>query len=729
MPWRTNTLTEFKANIEVGAEHSDTDYGFEHVGETFLQDHEDLDLFGVDGGSEFLDETGDSFHVGPVQSSSSASADQKRIKAKKTANALNLGAAQIPRGPVLSDENFSQMLQHAFISNAEAASVVMPWEKGIAKTIFGKERNNLVFPKHQLKGWVQTADHLLEDVASSGPTLVEAPSKALSGALFEKALSAVTDQTFLEKRQEDLDLAIDKWFSIIRINLFGSEVGQAIIGHGGNIQEQKLGAYETIEAIIGVRSRTTAVSRANALLKFFRWRADFTEDDGKPVTEQAAWDYVSMLRSEGAAPTRASSFLAACGYALHVFGFRDFDIVYSSRRVRGLAEIMHSGKNPLKQSKVLSVAQVVTLHNLMENESENSIDRALAAYALLALYGRCRHSDLAFVDCVMLDFDERGGFIEVSTRLHKTAKSAAQKSQLLPIVIPALGVTGRVWVQEAVNVFQACGLSLDGVIQGPLFRPPMATGGSLCKRGLSSSEVTKFLRLLFEDNECRAGEPRLSSHSLKATALSWASKFGLPIPDRSILGRHTSATTEAHAIYSRDLAVSSVMKLQDIILRISKLEFQPDNPRRGYFAEESNALVLQADNVVKVEEESPNQEEHEAEMAPDLVQVSETHESSSSSSGEESSSSSEEEVRPPPPKCYRHSAKGHLTGHFLIHRTSKLVHYRDSLVGDSKPGCKTVLSCGRALNSNYEQVVNFDAVALCRRCKVNAVKDGVLPQV
>ena len=60
---------------------------------------------------------------------------------------------------------------------------------------------------------------------------------------------------------------------------------------------------------------------------------------------------MAWLRSDGAAPTRASSFLAACGYALHVFGFKDFDSVYNSRRVRGLAEIMHSGKSPTQAGK------------------------------------------------------------------------------------------------------------------------------------------------------------------------------------------------------------------------------------------------------------------------------------------------------------------------------------------------------------------------------------------
>ena len=721
-------MTQFRTPPEDETDFQESDYGFGQVGDTVLEDANNFDLFGADLDSNNFASNFAAASSDCAQSVASDTAEQSRVRNKRSAAALDLGAMQVPRGPVLDNENFSQLLHAAFIRTAEPISVVMPWEKGVAKTIFDKGHSNLSLQKQQLKGWVRTVEGLTEGASPLEPAMVEAPSMALSGALFEKALSAVTDKNFLEKCQEDLDLAIDKWFSIIRINLLGSDVGQAIIGHGGNIQEQKQGAYETIEAIIGVRSRSTAISRANALIKFFRWRADFTEDDGKPVSEQSAWLYVAKLRAEGAAPTRASSFLAACGYAWHVFGFKDFESVYSSRRVRGLAEIMHSGKDPLKQAKVLSVSQVLTLHKLMESCEANFIDKALAAYALLALYGRCRHSDLAFVECVMHDFDEKGGFVELSTRRHKTARSASQKSQLLPIVIPAIGVDGQVWVPGAVEAFAACGLTLDGEICGPVFRPPLASGGGLCKRGLTSSEVTKFLRLLFENNEVAGGGARVSSHSLKATALSWASKFGLAIPDKAILGRHSSATTEAHAIYSRDLSVSSVMKLQDIILRISRLEFQPDNPRRGYFADVALQEMPVAADVVKVEDESPSQEIDAGQEESQKNAVFEPQSSSSDSSSEESSGS-ECAALPPPPKNYKHSAKGHIAGKFGIHKTSKLVHYRDSVVGETGTGTKSVLSCGRALNVNYETVTNFDTVALCRRCKVKAVKDGALPPV
>ena len=724
MPWRTKTLTQFRSPPEEDAE---TDFGFEHVGGPSLQTGDNLDLFGGDGECDNFDMDGTAIAFDVVQNEITGSSNPSRGRSKSRASAIDLGASQISRGPVLDDENFCQMLHDSFLKTAEPMSVLMPWEKGVAKRIFSKGQNDPAVPKQQMKGWVRTDGILPAETIEPGSTMVEAPSVKLSGAIFERALSAVSDKHFLEKRLESLESAIDKWFSIIRINLLGSDVGLQIIGHGGTIHEQKLGAYETIEAIIGVRSRTTAISRANALLKFFRWRADFTEDDGRPVSEEAAWKYVSWLRSEGAAATRASSFLAACGYALHVFGFRDFEKVYNSRRVKGLAEIMHSNKHHLKQAKVLSVSQVVALHNLLGDSTANFIDRALAAYAILALYGRCRHSDLAFVECVMLDFDDQGGFVEVSTRAHKTAKTASQKSQLLPIVVPAIGVTGHVWVQEAVDAFASCGLSLDGEIHGPLFRPPMASGGGLCKRGLTSSEVTKFLRLLFESDEGANGDARISSHSLKATALSWASKFGLAIQDKAILGRHSSATTEAHAIYSRDLAVASVMKLQDVIMQIARFEFQPDNPRRGYFQEGTHQPDQLPAEVVKVEEDSPTQDEaHGSEvLGGDAV---DEHQSSSSESSSEESSGPEEEIRPPPPKCYRHTAMGQMVGRFVIHKTTKLVHYKDTVVGRLKDDGKCVLSCGRALNQNYDAVVNFETVALCRRCKVNAVKDGLLPQ-
>ena len=65
----------------------------------------------------------------------------------------------------------------------------------------------------------------------------------------------------------------------------------------------------------------------------------------------------------------------------------------------------------------------------------------------------------------------------------------------------------------------------------------------------------------------------------------------------------------------------------------------------------------------------------------------------------------------------------------MAHKTSRLVHYRDSLVVDKRPNGVDTLSCGRVVSDNYVEVVHFDTVSICRRCKVNAMKDGVIPAV
>ena len=52
---------------------------------------------------------------------------------------------------------------------------------------------------------------------------------------------------------------------------------------------------------------------------------------------------------------------------------------------------------------------------------------------------------------------------------------------------------------------------------------------------------------------------------------------------------------------------------------------------------------------------------------------------------------------------------------------SKLVHVKD----EQGLPCGT-LSCGRTLNANYEQVSKFDTFDLCKRCRLNTEKDGIL---
>jgi hypothetical protein len=69
---------------------------------------------------------------------------------------------------------------------------------------------------------------------------------------------------------------------------------------------------------------------------------------------------------------------------------------------------------------------------------------------------------------------------------------------------------------------------------------------------------------------------------------------------------------------------------------------------------------------------------------------------------------------------------GPLTGRFVVHNVSKLVHYSDPSFVNGR-GAR-MISCGRSLNQNYKYITQFDSVDVCKRCKSNAVKDGALPK-
>lgn len=470
-------MTQFRTLHQDEADLPDPVHGFEHVGDAVSNNTTNLDWFGADFDSKNWSLPCAAATFVSKMNDICATADSGGARIEMSANALDLVAVRIPRDPELDNKNLSQMVHTASIRIAEPMSVTMPWGRGAAESIFSKGSTNPAIQNQQLKARARSVEVLIDSPALCGRVMVAAPRAVWLGALFVRTLSVVTGKNFLERCQKPMDGAIVKRFGIAMIVFLGSDVAQTVMEHGGNFQEQELGAYGTIESVIAFRSRELC-------------------------------------------------FLAACGYAYLVLGFKDFE--------------------------------VVGLHQLMESGKANFMDKALAVYGLLELYDRCRHGDLALVDCV-LNFYEAGGLVEVSTDLHKTAKTSKQKFQLLPTLTPAPRATGRVGAYGAVKASAALGLSLSGEIGGPIVRPTLYPGGGSCNRVMMSFDG--------------ANGPRVSLHSLEVTTFL-GEKCGVAIPDKVIMGRHASATTETHAIRSRVFSASSVMKLQGVILSVGRLEWR-----------------------------------------------------------------------------------------------------------------------------------------------------------
>ena len=476
---------------------------------------------------------------------------------------------------------------------------------------------------------------------------------------------------------------------------------------------------------------------------FLRWLAKTRDGIVNPFQECHAWEYLQHLKESCAPATRADSFMSSLRFAFYVLGFDSLESAVKSRRLAGASEIMLAGKRLLRQASVLTVNQVKGLHAALMNENLHIMDRTVVAFILFSLYGRCRNSDLMSIHSFSPDFDAEGGFVTIETCNHKSGRMASLKTRLLPILVPARGVTGDVWVDHAIKIFHEAGIPLENPIDGPLLPAPSGDAGCFMERGLRSQETSSMLRRFIGVDDPAVGqtEPTVSSHSLKATTLAWAARFGLSPSSRSLLGRHSSSLHETFAIYSRDLMVGPVMELQAMLDEIAKGEFLPDEPRSGFFKRKPQFDSAPRDKEPDVDECSAKNFDDRCSVKSchSFVELIEPHfdtvdgnlpecdvsgdagvpsdvvsdDSSGSSSDDSGMSSDDSEMVEPPARVKRFRARIPLEEKWYVHCKSHLVHrFNGETHGDI-----SFLVCGKRLNDSYSLCTEASAWnVLCKSC-------------
>eukprot|EP00971_Amphidinium_carterae_P264330 5243508-Amphidinium_carterae.1 len=97
---------------------------------------------------------------------------------------------------------------------------------------------------------------------------------------------------------------------------------------------------------------------------------------------------------------------------------------------------------------------------------------------------------------------------------------------------------------------------------------------------MSSSTFTKQIEWILKE----MGAPRpapFGTHSCKATLLSWAAKFGLPMDQRALLGGHVGGHQVSTLVYSRDELASPLRSLELVLTNVRLGTFDPDSTRSG----------------------------------------------------------------------------------------------------------------------------------------------------
>lgn len=513
-------------------------------------------------------------------------------------------------------------------------------------------------------------------------------------------------------RCEDLlrQKALLRWRIIIETDLEATTLGtQLEETFTSGLDDSEL--VSSLEFTFAKKATATLVKRSSSILAYMQWAKRMRYEHPLRVTEKLIFKYLLHMKDNSASPTAPSSFISALRFAVAVVGLK-LPPDALGPRVLGLASMMYQRKRPLKQSKVLTVRQVWLLEQVVLN-STDTMARTAAGYFLMCLFAAARFKDGMFLESMRLEMgDETFGFIEAETGIHKTANTDQRKTTFLPIVSFALVVGACPWAPVWMELRKQQGLDHKAFI----LPAPMRNGTWGC-RPLTSGEGSQWLReLLFASGSDDVGG--ISSHSLKSTFLSWASKGGLLIEHRRILGHHLDPQYASAVTYSRDAMAGPLNAMAKVLDDIRQGLLQPDLSR----AHRAVAVRAERSDALGTELPIPTHdslgswipcmgETNEASDLP-VEEPADDEADSSSSSGEESTA---EEITP----CEEASLLHEISDRayvpvsqpgLYINQESGLGHLMNDEYGIK-------FKCGKLLTRAYRPPNRVgDAVHMCLRC-------------
>ena len=114
------------------------------------------------------------------------------------------------------------------------------------------------------------------------------------------------------------------------------------------------------------------------------------------------------------------------------------------------------GRQPRKQARALTVAEVLVLEQFVCDDRMTSVDRVGVGSFLFALFARARLGDLHRVTKVTLDVSPddpawSNGFLDIVSLSHKTRAMSAALGLQLNLVAPSRGVSKVCWLKGFVS--------------------------------------------------------------------------------------------------------------------------------------------------------------------------------------------------------------------------------------------------------------------------------------
>ena len=579
-----------------------------------------------------------------------------------------------------ASDAFEQHVQRAVFQHSVTA-FTQPWERG---PVMGKGPRLPSFPS--IKGRPGTAGPSRPDDTGSKPE--EGDSSAFLGSAFKLAKKA--GPSWDAKSSAHRSAALAKWSSMVGPYAVHFSFGRQMQADAAEGRQNSLASV--LEDIFAGKSTSTLHTRAGPVARYMSFCKSQTVPPF-PITESSAYHYMQVT-GEKCAATHLRSFVGTLAFLKHVMGaFLDDDVF--SPRITGLAAKHYMTKRKLQQKPPLHAKHVFALEEIVCGKVANysAADKVAAGFFLFAIYARARHSDAQNSSILEEDLceDEDGdvtGYLEARIERSKTSTTLERKTRWLPMVATIHGISDQCWDLEWMKVLAENGPPLGA--GRPLLPGPMENG-QWQNVPLSPEASARWLRGLlyrhpadFPNNEIR----ELGTHSLKATLLSWSSKYGLSLQTRAILGYHSKSKGSV-LVYGRDNISQPLRELDEVIRVVAFKRFFPDSLRSGYFKRPKDDVEQPAEPLSDSSSEDSQDEERpdhrDEEEALQLLDPWEPFEGA------------------------RELVSGMLA---FRHHNSRIIHFCDSLEEGSH------LECGRAVTTSFFKLDVLPRMLhpVCKQC-------------
>ena len=461
---------------------------------------------------------------------------------------------------------------NAMILARERSLIKLPWEVGFGARMFGKAPPLIPFTSLAVPRLPAVSTDFLPKEDPTLPSKVFVKRPAVPFVMRKlRSIDVPYDGDALKLR------AINRWRIVIELDLGASDVGKQLTEYIEDGKSDIL-IIGILEDVFANKKASTLNKRASSLLRYLRWCKipESRVASSFNFLEQDCYRFLTFLKLSGAKPTAAKSFRESLNFTMHTLGMPQISAAMKSSRITGSAMGQLAKKRPLQQAPAYTVDQVRLLHHILES-AEDDRDKCMSGYSLFNMYSCGRFSDSMFPTKFVNDLDEIGfGFLELYTLDHKVATNAERRSVFLPLISISPGLARTPWAPLWLEARERMGLVF---CKGPTMPAPSSDGGWV-DRPLSASEGAQWIRELFlaygpKSLSCN----RVTSHSGKATILSWASKFGMDKSYRKCLGHHLEAGELSVTTYSRSALDQPLQAVVHMLQMINDKKFDPDSSR------------------------------------------------------------------------------------------------------------------------------------------------------